>query len=202
MLLLWFNIISKTQQVDRHNKNSKSWSYLFKKQEHIPPKKTDAIKEMLKRGILVFDDSSLIIRKSVLQDTRYSESFKHEETLSLLLKLFDKTEFASLNKILIKKRAFDKKYAKKIMLEKSLNNQTLIYLNMEKFYNQACGEEFKIIRKLKDRKKISTNEFKKLFEKNGIIVSNPNLEKIARRNCINPLVMFGFIKVQGKTSDE
>ncbi len=167
--------------------------YFLKKEEVFPKKDDDKIKEILKKGINPFDNSALMIRKSVLQDIKYSEAYDYIENLFLLVKLFEKTEFRGMRKALFKKR-IKRKHPKKYLTEEALNTQTLIYLNMERFFNKACGEEFSIIRKLKDKKRISTKEYEKLLEKQDVIEYHPLFKNYAKSRCINPLIVFGIIK--------
>lgn len=169
---------------------------IFQKREEkiVMPTTDEDAKKMLQTGVSPFAHPSVMIRKDLLEDVQYSETFKHCEDLALWAKLYDKTQFANLPDVLLKYRWHGNNVSKKHTFEQSLNTQTIIYLNMEKFFNQACGEEFAIIRKLKDGKRISTKEYRKLLEKEHLIEANKMFKKIAKQKCINPLVVFGILK--------
>ena len=170
--------------------------HVFQKREEdvLMPLEDKDVKKMLLKGLSPFANPTVMIRKSIFGDIKYDKDFNYSEDYKLWCDLESKTKFANLPDILVKYRWHGKNISKQKTIEQSIQSQTIIFLNIEKYFNKDCSKEFEILNKIKEGKKISAKEYKILFEKEKLIAANHMFKKIARQNCLNPFIALGILR--------
>ncbi len=168
---------------------------LFQKQEedNFPPTDDEDIRCKLIAAIAPLANPSVMMRASAVAGTRYNKDYPCAEDLAFWIELMDKTKFANLPEILLKYRWHGGNVSKKHTNTQSLCSQKLMYLNFQRFYNVNTQKQIEVLEKLIDGKKISTSEFKSLFEFSKIAPLNRQFVRIAKKQCTNLFVKLGLV---------